>query len=90
MLSQPASHWPQGVGTLPLYLGGACALLAAPVDAFMDAASDEARGILLTPLFTPTETCSLEGSSEGMDKEELHDLILDCGLPTQSYGAQQM
>ena len=40
------------------------ALLAAPVGAFMDAASDEARGALLTPLFTPTETCSLEGSSE--------------------------
>lgn len=40
------------------------ALLAAPIDAFMDAADDDARSALLTPLFSPTESCSLEGSAE--------------------------
>ena len=40
------------------------AMLAAPVQAFMDAADDEARSALLTELFTPTETCSLEATTE--------------------------
>mmetsp|Transcript_21644 Transcript_21644/g.70657 ORF Transcript_21644/g.70657 Transcript_21644/m.70657 type:complete len:750 (-) Transcript_21644:153-2402(-) len=39
------------------------ALLAAPLEPFLDADGDEARRSLLVPLFTPTESCSLEGSS---------------------------
>ena len=40
------------------------ALLAAPADGFMGAGDDAARSALLTPLFTPTETCSLEARAE--------------------------
>mmetsp|Transcript_29358 Transcript_29358/g.95600 ORF Transcript_29358/g.95600 Transcript_29358/m.95600 type:complete len:750 (-) Transcript_29358:128-2377(-) len=39
------------------------ALLAAPLEPFLDADGDESRRSLLVPLFTPTESCSLEGSS---------------------------
>ena len=48
------------------------ALLAAPLEPFMDAKDDAARGALLTPLFTPTESCSLEGT----DETRHHYLIL--------------
>jgi len=40
------------------------ALLAAPVGGFMAAADDAGRTELLTPLFTPTDTCSLEATAE--------------------------
>ena len=40
------------------------AMLTAPFGAFMAAESDAARGALLTALFTPSETASLEGTSE--------------------------
>ena len=50
------------------------ALLAAPLEPFMDAEDDAARGALLTPLFTPTESCSLEGT-----EETRHCLILQPG-----------
>ena len=40
------------------------ALLAAPLERFMAAEDEAARGALLTPLFTPTESCSLEGTDE--------------------------
>ncbi|KAL3927866.1 MAG: hypothetical protein SGPRY_002638 [Prymnesium sp.] len=39
-------------------------LLAAPSGEFLGSADDEARKALLTPLFEPTETSSLEGASE--------------------------
>ena len=40
------------------------AMLAAPIPQFMAAADDAARAALLTPLFTPSDTCSLEASAE--------------------------
>mmetsp|Transcript_20290 Transcript_20290/g.66443 ORF Transcript_20290/g.66443 Transcript_20290/m.66443 type:complete len:413 (+) Transcript_20290:26-1264(+) len=49
------------------------ALLAAPADGFMGAGDDAARSALLTPLFTPTETCSLEASTETKNY-----LVLSC------------
>ena len=57
------------VTCLPLNLAAeqaqaAGSMLAAPVEAFMSAADDAARGGLLTTLFTPTDTCSLEASTE--------------------------
>ena len=49
------------------------AMLAAPARRFLTAADDEARTALLTTLFAPTESCSLEGSSELKDY-----LVLRC------------
>ena len=47
------------------WLGHAAgALLAAPLEAFMDADGDEARSKMLQVLFAPTDTCSLDGSAE--------------------------
>jgi prolyl oligopeptidase len=47
------------------WLGHAAgAMLAAPARAFMAAVDDNARRALLTSLFAPTESCSLEGSAE--------------------------
>jgi len=40
------------------------ALLASPAASFMAADDDSARVALLTPLFTPTETCSLEATAD--------------------------
>ena len=40
------------------------ALLAAPAPQFMATANDAARKALLTPLFVPTASASLEGRSE--------------------------
>lgn len=40
------------------------AMLAAPIDAFMAAGDDEARGATLSVLFAPSDTCSLEASAE--------------------------
>ena len=49
------------------------AMLAAPVAGFMAASDDAARGGLLTALFTPTDSCSLEGSAETKNY-----LVLSC------------
>jgi len=48
-------------------------MLAAPVASFMGAADDDARAGLLTVLFEPTETCSLEASAETKNY-----LVLSC------------
>ena len=39
-------------------------MLASPAASFMAADGDAAREALLTPLFTPTETCSLEATAD--------------------------
>jgi len=48
-------------------------MLAAPAAGFMAAADDDGRSALLTSLFTPTETCSLEASTETRNY-----LVLSC------------
>ena len=48
-------------------------MLAAPVEGFMSAADDAARAATLTALFTPSETCSLEGAAETRNY-----LVLSC------------
>jgi len=49
------------------------AMLAAPVAKFMAAGDDAARQALLTPLFTPSATCSLEATAETQSY-----LVLSC------------
>ena len=44
----------------------------------MAAADEAARGALLTPLFEPTDTCSLEGSTETKNYLVLSALV-SCG-----------
>jgi prolyl oligopeptidase len=49
------------------------AMLAAPVVSFMAAPDEEARAALLTALFTPTDSCSLEATAETRNY-----LVLSC------------